>query len=310
MGTRRVIFLLFDSVHLLDLAGAVTVFYESSCYGHPYELRYVSPYRQPATSSGLMFTQVDPLESIQVTAKDILIVAGMALPKWNRADDDKWMPWLQEAARTGATICSVCTAAFALAAAGLLHGRDCTTHWAYTKKLQEQFPDLHVKENRLFVKSDRIYTSAGISTGIDLALFLLEEDHGPDFACAIAKEMVIYMRRDGEASQQSVFLQHRQHINHQVHEVQDYIAKHLHEKLSLTSLAALVYASPRNLTRLFKAETGVTIGQYIRDLREEKARQLLREDHKASWIAKTCGISDIRQLRSLARKEGVALNMA
>ncbi|RAJ81919.1 transcriptional regulator GlxA family with amidase domain [Chitinophaga dinghuensis] len=310
MGTRRVIFLLFDSVHLLDLAGAVTVFYESGCCGHPYELKYVSPYRQPVSSAGLMFTQVDPLESVQVEPEDILIVAGMDLTKWDRADDGKWVPWLQTAARAGATICSVCTAAFALAAAGLLHGRNCTTHWAYTKKLQADYPDLQVQENRLFVKSDRIYTSAGISTGIDLALFLVEEDHGPDFACTVAKDMVIYIRRDGEASQQSVYLQYRQHINHQVHQVQDYIAKHLHEKLSLTALATLVYSSPRNLTRLFKAETGVTIGQYIRDLREEKARQLLKEDHKASWIAKTCGISDIRLLRTLARKEGVALNMA
>ncbi|MBV8253564.1 MAG: DJ-1/PfpI family protein [Chitinophaga sp.] len=310
MVTRRVIFLLFDSVHLLDLAGAVTVFYESGCCGYPYELKYVSPYRQPVSSAGLMFTQVEPLESVQVQPEDILIVAGMELSRWNRADDPQWIPWLKQAARTGATICSVCTAAFALAAAGLLHGRSCTTHWAYTKQLQEQYPQLQVQENRLFVKSDRIYTSAGISTGIDLALFLVEEDHGPDFACTVAKDMVIYMRRDGAASQQSVYLQHRQHINHQVHQVQDYITHHLHEKLSLSALSALVYASPRNLTRLFKAETGVTIGQYIRELRDEKAKQLLKEDHKAAWIAKTCGISDVKHLRTLARKVGVELNMA
>lgn len=310
MKKKRVIFFLFDHVHLLDLAGAVTVFYEAGCCGHPYELRYVSPYNAPGSSSGLGFTHVDPLDTVSIQPEDIVIVAGMELTKWDHTDDAVWIPWLQNAAATGATVCSVCTAAFALATAGLLDDRSCTTHWSYTAALQQHFPKLQVLENRLFVKSDNIYTSAGISTGIDLALFLVEEDHGPAFAYTVAKDMVVYIRRDGAGSQHSIHLQYRQHINHQVHEIQDYITHHLHTKLTIPELAARVYMSPRNLTRLFKSTTGITIGDYIRNLREEKAIQLLKEGQKLAWVAQSCGIGGTRQLSQLAKKAGVAAKIA
>jgi transcriptional regulator GlxA family with amidase domain len=301
MAANRVIFFLFDSVHLLDLAGAVTVFYESGCCGQPYQLHYVSPYSNPVTSSGLGFAAIDPPGAVTITPNDIIIVAGMELAKWNRADDHLWMSWLQEAAATGATICSVCTAAFALAAAGLLNGHSCTTHWAWTAALQTQYPLLKVTENKLFVKSGKIFTSAGIATGIDLALYLVEEHHGAAFAYLVAKDMVVYIRRDGTASQHSVYLQHRQHINYQVHQVQDYIAHHLHKKITIADLATLVHISPRNLTRLFKTTTGHTIGQYVQQLRQEKARHLLGAHHKMAWVAKECGLKGPDQLRRLMK---------
>lgn len=267
---KRVIFFLLDHVHLMDLAGAVTVFYEAGCCGRPYELRYVSPYPSIGSSAGLGFTKVEPLEAVVVQPEDIVIVAGIDLSKWDHTADDQWLHWLQHAAAIGATVCSVCTAAFVLAVAGLLNGRDCTTHWGYTKALAQRFPRTNVIENKLFVKSDNIYTSAGISTGIDLALYLVEADYGPAFAYTVAKDMVVYIRRDGDASQHSIHLQHRQHISHQVHQVQDHITRQLHTKLTITELAELAHMSPRNLTRLFKTTTGMTIGDYIRHLREEK----------------------------------------
>ena len=193
----RVIFFLFDGVHLLDLAGAVTVFYESGCCGQHYDIHYVSPYTHPGSSSGLGFTNVQPLSSLTINKEDTVIVAGMEIAKWDRTDDQLWIPWLKAAAATGATICSICTAAFALAAAGILDGQNCTTHWAYTQTLQQQYPRLKVMENKLFVKSGSIFTSAGIATGIDLALYLVEEKHGVAFACQVAKDMVVYIRRDG-----------------------------------------------------------------------------------------------------------------
>lgn len=302
MASNRIIFFLFDKVHLLDLAGAVTVFYESGCCGQPYELRYVSPWPHPATSSGLRFAAVDPPTAVTITPEDIIIVAGMELAKWNRKEDHLWMPWLQEAAATGATICSVCTAAFALAAAGLLDGHSCTTHWAWTSSLQKQYPRLKVVENKLFVKSGKLFTSAGIATGIDLALYLVEEQHGAAFAYMVAKDMVVYIRRDGTEPQHSVYLQNRQHINYQVHQVQDYIAHHLHKKITIEDLAALVHISPRNLTRLFKSTTGLTIGQYIQQLRQEKAQHLLKAQHKIAWVAKECGFKGPDQLRRLMKK--------
>ena len=310
MEKKRVVFFLFDHVHLMDLAGAVTVFYEAGHCGHPYELRYVSPYTAPGTSSGLGFSRVETLDAVSIQSEDIVIVAGMDLLKWDRTADGVWIPWLQHAVTVGATVCSVCTAAFALAVAGLLDGRACTTHWAYTAALRKRFPKLQVIENRLFVKSGNIYTSAGISTGIDLALFLVEEHYGPTFAYTVAKDMVIYIRRDGTASQHSIHLQHRQHINHQIHQIQDHITHHLQTKLTITEMAEKVHMSPRNLTRLFKSATGITIGNYIRNLREEKAIELLKEGQKLSWVASTCGIGSTRQLGQLAKKAGIAAKMA
>lgn len=301
MEPNRIVFFLFDSVHLLDLAGAVTVFYESGCLGKPYELCYVSPYPQPSSSSGLVFSNIKSLKEITVTQDDLVIMAGMEIGKWNRSDDSLWIPWLQNAAATGAKICSVCTAAFALAAAGLLEGRQCTTHWAWTAKLQKAYPNVKVQENILYVKSDRIYTSAGIATGIDLALFLLEEQHGVAFACKVAKDMVVYVRREGKDHQDSIYIQNRQHINHQIHQIQDYIAQHLKQKLSIPELAETIHISPRSLTRLFKSSTGITIGQYIHNLRKEKALQLIKDDYKIAWIAIECGYKSPNQLRKMLK---------
>ncbi|MBB2147977.1 GlxA family transcriptional regulator [Pedobacter gandavensis] len=303
MEGNRIIFFLFEGVHLLDLAGAVTVFYEAGCLGKPYELCYVSPYPQPISSSGLGFHNIKPLEEITINEDDLIIVAGMEIAKWNRADDALWIPWLQNATATGAKVCSVCTAAFALAAAGLLEGRQCTTHWAWTAALQQAYPGIKVQENLLYVKSDRIYTSAGIATGIDLALFLLEEQHGVAFACQVAKDMVVYVRREGKDQQDSIYIQNRQHINHQVHQVQDYISQNLRQKLSIPDLAEMVHISPRSLTRLFKSATGITIGQYIHQLRREKALHLLKENYKIAWIALECGFKSPNQLRQMLKLE-------
>lgn len=301
MEGNRIIFFLFEGVHLLDLAGAVTVFYESGCLGKPYELCYVSPYPQPISSSGLGFNNIKPLEEITINKDDLIIVAGMEIAKWNRADDALWIPWLQNAAAIGAKVCSVCTAAFALAAAGLLEGRQCTTHWAWTAALQQAYPRIKVQENLLYVKSDQIYTSAGIATGIDLALFLLEEQHGVAFACQVAKDMVVYVRREGKDQQDSIYIQNRQHINHQIHQVQDYISQNLRQKLSIPELAETIHTSPRSLTRLFKSATGITIGQYIHQLRREKALHLLKEDYKIAWIALECGFKSPNQLRQMLK---------
>ena len=302
MKPNRVIFFIFNNVHLLDLAGAVTVFYESGCCGKQYDMRYVSPYDNPESSSGLGFTNVEPLSSITVNQHDIVIVAGMEIEKWDRADDHLWIPWLQSAAATGATISSICTAAFALAAAGLLNGLNCTTHWAWTTALQQRYPLIRVIENKLFVQSGRIFTSAGIATGIDLALYLVEEQHGAAFACLVAKDMVVYMRRDGMEAQNSIYLQNRHHINHLIHQVQDYITKQLHQKITIGELAELVFISPRSLTRLFKSATGITIGQYIQSLRMEKAKHLLKTGEKVAWIAKECGYNSASQLRKLTKE--------
>ena len=135
-----------------------------------------------------------------------------------------------------------------------------------------------------------------------MALFLLEERHGPEFAFNIAREMVVYIRRDGSEPQESIYLQYRSHLNNSIHTIQDWMIRHIEKKIRIEELAALVFTSPRNLTRLFKSTTGITIGAYLEKLRIEKAVRLLRQDAKIANIPRQCGLSSTNQLRHLLKK--------
>jgi transcriptional regulator GlxA family with amidase domain len=153
------------------------------------------------------------------------------------------------------------------------------------------------------VKSGNVYTSAGIATGIDLALFLLEERHGKKLASQVAKELVVYIRREGREEQESIFLQHRNHTDEKIHAVQDWIARNLSKKISLEMLSDIASTSPRNLTRIFKKETGLTVSQYQNTIRVEKAKSLLaNSNYKLDHIAKLCGLNTSKHLRTLIQK--------
>lgn len=189
--------------------------------------------------------------------------------------------------RTQATVCSICTAAFLLADAGLLDGKTCTTHWKYTARLQQEYPRAEVLNDRLFVKSGNIYTSAGVTTGLDMTLSLLEERHGPEFTYKVAREMVAYIRRDGSEPQESIYLQYRAHVNDHVHTVQDWMIRNLQKKIRIEELAAT---------------TGVTVGEYLEKLRVEKAMSLLRQRAKVGAIPRQCGLQSENQLRRMLKK--------
>ena len=298
--SNKVIFYLNKGVHLLDLAGAVQAFYEAHQYGQPYQLVFCSDDAGPVCSAGLPFAALAHYSTVEPGPGDLLIIPGFKLRELNRAKE--LLAWLRKAAASEAVLCSVCTGAFLLAEAGLLDESECTTHWRYTEQLRRDYPNLKVLTDRLFVKCGNIYTSAGVTTGLDLALFLLEERHGPEFTYKVAREMVVYIRRDGSESQESVYLQYRSHMNDDIHTIQDWMIRHLQQKIRIDELAALVYTSPRNLTRLFKSTTGVTIGQYLEKLRVEKAMHLLRQRAKIGAIPKQCGLQSANQLRSLLKK--------
>jgi transcriptional regulator GlxA family with amidase domain len=299
---NRVIFYIHKGVHLLDLAGAVQAFYEAGEYGHPYEMVYVSDKEGPVSSAGLPFARLEDYPTVEVGPADVLIVAGFELRELADAKKARLQAWLRKASEAGAAICSVCTGAFLLAEAGVLDDRECTTHWKYTGRLQKEYPRLRVQTDRLFVKHGNIYTSAGVTTGLDMALFLLEERHGPEFTYKVARELVVYIRRDGAESQESIYLQYRAHINNDIHIVQDWMVHHLQKKIRIEDLAALIYTSPRNLTRLFKATTGITVGQYLEKLRVEKAVSMLRQRVKIGSIPRECGLQSANQLRQMLKK--------
>ncbi len=298
--SNKVIFYINKGVHLLDLAGAAQAFYEAHQYGQPYQLIFCSDAVSPVCSAGLRFAALAHYSTVEPGPGDLLIVPGFQLRELSRAKG--LLDWLRKAAAKEAFLCSVCTGAFLLAEAGLRDEGECTTHWRYTEQLRRDYPNLKVLTDRLFVKCGNIYTSAGVTTGLDLALFLLEERHGPEFTFKVARELVVYIRRDGSEPQESVYLQHRSHVNNEVHIVQDWMIRHLQQKIRIDELAALIYTSPRNLTRLFKSTTGVTIGQYLEKLRVEKAVHLLRQQVKVGTITRQCGLQSDNQLRSLLKK--------
>jgi transcriptional regulator GlxA family with amidase domain len=302
MSTQRVIFFITADVHILDLAGALQAFYEAAYYGQPYDILYISDRVDQVCSAQLQLAGLKDYTTVDISATDIFIIPGFDLRQLKEPVDEAFSTWLRKADAAGATICSVCTGAFALARAGLLDNRECTTHWKYTERLQREFPALRVLTNRLFVKSDHIYTSAGVTTGVDMALFLLERRHGAEFAYRVARELVVYIRRDGGEDQESIYLQYRRHIRDDIHLIQDWIVGHLQEKIRVEELAAMIHTSPRNLTRLFKTTTGITVGQYLEKLRVEKALHLLHQDTKIGTITRQCGLQSDNQLRQMIKK--------
>jgi transcriptional regulator GlxA family with amidase domain len=298
--SNKVIFYLNKGVHLLDLAGAAQAFYEAHQFGQPYQLVFCSDDPNPMSSAGLPFAALGHYSTVEPGPGDLLIVPGFRLLEISRAKG--LLDWLRKAAASEAVICSVCTGAFLLAEAGLLDDGECTTHWRYTEQLRRDYPRAKVLTDRLYVKCGNVYTSAGVTTGLDMALFLLEERHGPEFTYKVARELVVYIRRDGSEPQESVYLQYRAHVNGEIHVVQDWMIQHLQQKIRIEALAALIFTSPRNLTRLFKSTTGVTIGQYLEKLRVEKAVLLLRQQVKVGTITRQCGLQSENQLRSLLKK--------
>jgi transcriptional regulator GlxA family with amidase domain len=207
---------------------------------------------------------------------------------------------VRRAAKAGAEICSVCTGTFVLGEAGVLDGRRCTTHWKRVRELQRRFPRATVVGDRLFVEDGPVTSSAGIASGIDMALALLARDGGPVLASSVAREMVVYLRRDGSHAQESVYLDYQTHLSPGVHVVQQHLVAHPESSERLGELARMAGMSERSLTRAFRLATGISVHAYRERLRLERARDLMRNPTMTmDAIASACGYADARQLRRL-----------
>lgn len=302
----KIIFLVSPRTHFLDLAGPDQVFFEAIFYKAPFELVYCSFAPEEAgTASGLRFASLPHYAGIEVNKGDYIFIPGMdteVITGSHSGAMKDLFAWLTAAYERQAHLCSVCTGAFLLAAAGLLNGKTCTTHWKYTQKLQQQYPRLKVLENVLFTERDSVFTSAGIASGVDMALHIVEKEMGAYFANKVAREIVVYIRREGNQAQQSVFLSYRNHIHAGIHAVQDWLVEHLDQKNSLVQLADRAHMSSRNFTRIFKKETGITIGDYIALLRREKIRELLKKpDLSRAQVARQVGLGSERQVNRLIK---------
>jgi len=303
--SQRILFVLFPQVNILDLAGPLQVFHAAIEHGAHYHLMFCAFSPELPSAQGLCFAQIEPFP--RVRAGDWVLVPG-----WHLHEQEPILPlfdqqvidWLQGAVAAGAQVASICTAAFLLGAAGLLDHRRCTTHWAAIAHLQRAFPLARVQDNVLFVHEPPISTSAGVASGIDLALWFVERDYGPVFTAQLARYLVLYLRRDGSHPQSSVYLDYRSHLYSGIHRAQDFLIASPSRSVSLQELAEVAGMRLRSFVRTFKVATGLTPVQYHQRLRLELAAQLLHNpDLSIEAVAHRCGFADARHFRRLWRQQ-------
>jgi transcriptional regulator GlxA family with amidase domain len=296
-------FLVLPEVHLMDLAGPDQTIHEAIEYGADFTMEYCGLQEGFKSSAGLGLAKQPPYSKLKLNRGDFLFIPGSNLSyvlSKEFKENKKLHHWIKDCHARGVNLVSICAGVFVLAQCDLLNGIECTTHFKRTKQLQELFPKAIVRENILYSAQGTIYTSAGIASGIDLTLHIVEQLCGSYFAHKVARELVIYNRRNGEEEQQSAFMAYRNHIHSGVHNAQDYVVEHLHKKLSVDLLAEEAYMSPRNFTRIFKRETGITVHAYIQSIRKERIKQLMaNKDLTRKQIARQVGLESERQLSRL-----------
>jgi transcriptional regulator GlxA family with amidase domain len=285
---------LFPGCEVLDVAGPLQTFHEANACGANYRIRMVSSSPQIAMAQPLMVAGLAPLP--EVHPGDLVIVPGFDLR--GKKPPAQLGRWLRQALAAGAHVCAVCTGAFALGEAGLLEHRSCTTHWKRVDELQRGYPQAKVLHDRLFVTDGNVTTSAGVASGIDMALWLIEQDYGPVVTARVAREMVVYVRRDGSQTQESIYLDYRTHLNSGIHRVQDYLVANVEKKVSIAELARIARMSTRTLTRVFRAATGLSIAEFRSKARLETAKMMLHDpDVTIEATAERAGFSDPRHFR-------------
>jgi len=299
----------FPDVQVLDVTGPAEVFSQAdraSARGE-YAIELVTSAGEPVqASSGIRLVPDGSLERCRGPI-DTLVVAGGAGVR--QAAGEEWLiSWLRLAARRARRVASVCTGAYFLAEAGLLDGLRATTHWASCAELARRYPGVSVEPDTIFVREGYLYTSAGVTAGMDLALAMVEEDHGRDVALAVARELVMFLRRPGGQSQFSAQLKVQLAEHVPLQELQAYILEHPEADLSVPALARRVAMSPRNFARAFAREVGMTPARFVASARIETARRLLEEtsDGLEAIVAKT-GLGTAESMRRLfLRHVGVA----
>jgi transcriptional regulator GlxA family with amidase domain len=298
-------FIIPPTVELLDFAGPVQVFTEAKFYGFEANIQFYSFEKNPVSTAGLGFGKVNHFSEAKLKEGDFIFVPGMDFDYVDSIafkSQKDFFSWLKISSDDGVTVCSICNGAFALGHAGLLKDTQCTTHWRRVEALQALFSHAKVLSDILYIKSNDVYTTAGISAGIDLALAILEDLKGPLFTHRVARGLVVYHRRSGTHKQQSIYLDYRNHINPQIHMVQDYLIDNLSAENNIETLAELVHMSPRNLSRVFKEKTGSTILEYLTLLRKEYASTMLNNpDYTIEYIASKCGYKSARQLQRILK---------
>jgi transcriptional regulator GlxA family with amidase domain len=311
-ATRQISILAFPRVQMLDVMGPADIFAEAAHQlGNPraYRVQLIGTGPGEIRGSNGMRISVDTAIQTQRGRIDTLLVAGS--PRVEEvAGQAEISAWLQRQARSVRRLGSVCTGAFLLAGAGLLDGKRVTTHWNSTDRLAARFPALQVEPDSIYVKDGNTYTSAGVTAGMDLALHLVEEDHGRDIALKVAREMVMFLKRPGGQSQFSAHLAAQTADKSVVREIQDYVLAHLGADLSVPALCERAAMSERNFARVFRAATGVTPAGFVEAARiDEARRQVEASDVPLKKLADSLGYGNVDGFRrAFTRRLGVSPN--
>lgn len=295
MRKRSVVLVSFEGTHALDLVGPWEVFKESG-QGH-YDLRIVTlGGGQFQSKSGLRLDADARLARVRCPIDTLMVAGGEGVHA--AAADMAFIKHLKRLAESSRRVCSVCSGAFALAAAGLLDGRKATTHWASCERLAREYPRVSVDPDPIFVKDGNVYTSAGVTAGMDLALALVEEDLGRQAAMQTARWLVLFVRRPGGQAQFSAALELQAADRRPLRELQTWLTDNLATDLSVVALAARTHMSQRNFARAFAREIGTTPARYVERMRVEAARRRLEEsDEGTDSIAATCGFGSSDSMR-------------
>ncbi len=281
---RRIAMLAFPEVQVLDVTGPLEVFSRAARWLRDggrradlaYDVEIVGVTRGVfRTSSGLGLVANRRFDDVAGGIDTLLVAGGVGVERWRR--HAPLLGWLRRQAGRVRRLGSVCTGTFFLAEAGLLDGRRATTHWGSCARLAREFPAVRVEPDTIFVRDGKVWTSAGVTAGMDLALALVEEDLGRDVALAAARELVMFLRRPGGQSQFSAQLAAQFAGRAPLSDVQAFVLEHPHEDLSVDALALRAGMSPRNFARVFAREVGVTPARFVASTRVETARRLLEE---------------------------------
>lgn len=303
---RTVLFAILPEVVLLDVAGAGEAFRiaEREAPGS-YKLRFVSTQPRVRAAVGLHLDQLEPLPS-RVPDGSIIVVTGVTTRglRLESAATMALVSWLKRTMENETvTLISVCAGALLAAKAGVLEGRECTTHHEHIDDIKRLEPSATVHANRIFVEDGRIFTSAGVTAGLDLALYVIGQQLGHQVVAAVARDLVVYMRRSGGDPQLSPWLMHRNHVHPVLHRVQDAILKDPAGQWSAARLASVACMSARNLARLFAEHAGCSPLDYVQRLRVALARELVANSELAmERVAEKAGFSSAHQLRRVWRR--------
>jgi transcriptional regulator GlxA family with amidase domain len=301
---RRVVIIAFPGVNLLDLAGPAEVFSslaeamgrENGEDEYAIEVASTTGEQRVRTSGGVSVFADRAISEVKGAIDTLLIPGGTGV--WAAAQSEANADQLRRIVSQSRRVASICTGSFLLAAAGLLDGRRATTHWRWCGRLAAQYPNVAVEPDSIFVRDGTVYTSAGVTSGMDLALALVEEDLGRAAALQIARHLVMFVRRPGGQSQFSPLLEMQAADRQALRDLQAWISEHLAEDLSVDSLAEQAHMSSRNFARVFQKEIGTTPARFVERLRIDAVRRRLEEcDVGLDRIAGECGFGSADAMR-------------